>query len=396
MNICIINLRENNPYIGGVEKVSYLLGKDWVSKGHNVIFLSCYHSNISKPYDIVCKELFLPNKEYIISKENFGFFTNIIVQNKIEIIINQGSVFEECCKLCNYIKESTRVKLITTIHYSPLCKLTAIKNNFFIKSKLDRNLIDWLKDCLLCFRFHLFKKKESLKMEVAEYNTIAKCSDAIVSLSSSYLIIFQKLINPDFHKKLYAISNPIELVDNDVYEKKKQILYVGRLEYGMKRFDRMINIWAKIEKMFPDWSFVVIGDGPYRGYFENIVQKKGLKNVYFEGFQNPEKYYSESSIICLSSSTEGFGMVLVEALKYKCIPIAYNSFAALSDIIVDGVNGYAIPPFKEKLFIEKLHYLMSNENERMRLADNNAVTLHKFDINRVTQQWLNLFNNLLN
>ena len=115
-----------------------------------------------------------------------------------------------------------------------------------------------------------------------------------------------------------------------------------------------------------------------------------------ESVENPEKYYSESSIICLSSSTEGFGMVLVEALKYKCIPIAYNSFAALSDIIVDGVNGYAIPPFKEKLFIEKLHYLMSNENERMRLADNNAVTLHKFDINRVTQQWLNLFNNLLN
>lgn len=194
-------------------------------------------------------------------------------------------MFEECCKLCNYIKESTRVKLITTIHYSPLCKLTAIKNNFFIKSKLDRNLIDWLKDCLLCFRFHLFKKKESLKMEVAEYNTIAKCSDAIVSLSSSYLIIFQKLINPDFHKKLYAISNPIELVDNDVYEKKKQILYVGRLEYGMKRFDRMINIWAKIEKMFPDWSFVVIGDGPYRGYFENIVQKKVLKMFILKGFK---------------------------------------------------------------------------------------------------------------
>ena len=98
----------------------------------------------------------------------------------------------------------------------------------------------------------------------------------------------------------------------------------------------------------------------------------------------------------MSSSCEGFGMVLVEALKYKCIPIAYNSFAALSDIIIDDVNGYAIPPFKEKLFIEKLHYLMSNENERNRLASNNTITLNKFDINKVSQQWMDLFNNLLN
>ncbi|MGM9795279.1 MAG: glycosyltransferase [Candidatus Aphodosoma sp.] len=242
----------------------------------------------------------------------------------------------------------------------------------------------------------MFKKKEYLKTEVEEYNQVAQCSDAIVCLSGSYLTIFQKLINTAFHKKLFAINNPIELFNLDKIKKKKQILYVGRLEFGMKRFDRMINIWAKIEKLFPDWSFIVVGDGPYRGYFENSVHKKGLKNVHFEGFQNPVKYYSESSIICLSSSTEGFPMVLVEALKYKCIPIAYNSFAALSDIIVDGVNGYAIPPFKEKLFIEKLHYLMSNENERNRLASNNAVTLGKLDIDIISQQWFDLFDNLLN
>lgn len=73
MNICIINLRENNPYIGGVEKVSYLLGKDWVSKGHNVIFLSCYHSNISKPYDIVCKELFYLIRSILFLKKILVF-----------------------------------------------------------------------------------------------------------------------------------------------------------------------------------------------------------------------------------------------------------------------------------------------------------------------------------
>ena len=89
-------------------------------------------------------------------------------------------------------------------------------------------------------------------------------------------------------------------------------------------------------------------------------------------------------------------MVLVEALRYQCIPIAYNSFSALSDIVINNVNGYCIPAFKEKIFVKKLHHLMNNEDERNRLASNHAITLDKFAFDKISQRWLDLFEELIN
>ena len=91
MNICIINIRENNPYIGGVERVSYLLGQYWINNGQNVIFLSCYKSNIQKSYFTNCKELFLPDLEiidrYFLYKNVICLIVNIFnFQNKSDII----------------------------------------------------------------------------------------------------------------------------------------------------------------------------------------------------------------------------------------------------------------------------------------------------------------------
>ena len=178
-------------------------------------------------------------------------------------------------------------------------------------------------------------------------------------------------------------------------KKQKSIIYVGRLEFGLKRIDRLIKIWAKTEHLFPDWEFRIVGDGENRHLFEEMACKLGLKRIYFEGFQEPDKYYAESPIICLSSSSEGFGMVLVEALRYQCVPIAYNSFAALSDIVINNVNGYCIPAFNENAFVKQLHHLMKNEDERNRLASNHAITLDKFAFDKISQRWLDLFEELI-
>ena len=89
MNICIVNLRENNPNIGGVERVSYELGHDWMKKGHNVFFLSQYKSTIKKSYQSLCKEFFLPNRDKADSTENVEFFIKLLKENNVDIILNQ-------------------------------------------------------------------------------------------------------------------------------------------------------------------------------------------------------------------------------------------------------------------------------------------------------------------
>lgn len=396
MNICIVNYREINPYIGGVERVSYVLAEQWIQQGHNLFFLSLVKSNIQSNYVPICKEYFLPNANWAVSKENINYFLELLDSNKIDIILNQGSVFPDLCELCKIIRINVSIPLITTIHYAPLCKLIAIKNNFFIREKLGRNLKLWLSDILLYIQFFLYKQRFYYKQETKELCNIASFSDKLVCLSNKFIPEYLGIIGNIFSHKIVAIPNPIDLdLPQNNLPKKKQIIYVGRLEFGMKRIDRLIKIWERTEKLFPDWKFIIVGNGPMLPRFREMAHSRHLERIHFADFQNPEKYYLESSIICLSSSTEGFGMVLIEAMKYQCIPIAYDSFSALSDIIVNNINGYSIPPFKKNIYLQKLHYLMRNNDERTRLASNHTITLNKFDLKTVSLQWISLFNSIL-
>ena len=47
-------------------------------------------------------------------------------------------------------------------------------------------------------------------------------------------------------------------------------------------------------------------------------------------------------------------MVLTEAMTFGAVPVAFNSYAAITDIIDDGKNGLLVPPFSHKEFARKL------------------------------------------
>lgn len=392
MNICILNHRENNPYIGGVENISYTLGHLWKEKGYTVIFLSLHKSDIHKPYHSECDEYFLPNDD-VYSAENNTFITEIFNKHQITIVINQANVFPKVCELAQIIRQKFPVKLITTIHYAPLFELAGIENNFFLPTK---GIINKIFSLMLFIRYYCYQKRNLIKQEAKRLQETASNSDFIVCLSEKFIPEFQKLIkNPNYYDKLIAIPNTIKTTQNTTFtKKKKQVLYVGRLEYGLKRVDRILEIWKDIEIEFKDWNLCIVGDGDAADSLKQLAQTYRLKNVSFEGFKEPHIYYAESSIFCLTSSSEGFGIVLVEALLEKCIPIAYNSFLSATDIIENDVNGILIKPFKKKLFVAALKKLMTNETEREHLAQNNRITLKKFETSQVLKQWDNLFSRL--
>ena len=97
----------------------------------------------------------------------------------------------------------------------------------------------------------------------------------------------------------------------------------------------------------------------------------------------------------MTSSTEGLPMVILEAQMYGCIPVAYNSFSSLDEIITNGVNGYKIPAFNRNKFAEQLEWLMDNETERIRMARICQQSVKRFDTKIITRQWIELFQDVL-
>ena len=110
----------------------------------------------------------------------------------------------------------------------------------------------------------------------------------------------------------------------------------------------------------------------------------------FLGRTETRYLYEKGQIICISSTYEGFSLVLTEALQHEVIPIAFDSFEAVNDIITSGKNGFLVKPFKLDRYIDILEKLMKDDDLRLQMRHIIQLDISfwtKFDINCITDSW---------
>lgn len=196
---------------------------------------------------------------------------------------------------------------------------------------------------------------------------------------------------PGYERKFLAIPNPNSFVfQKEIRMKKKELLYVGILANN-KRVDRIVQIWKRIYKEYPDWSLKIVGDGDPE--YVKYLRKKAvtLHRIYFEGFQNPIKYYQSANIFCMTSNYEGWGMVLTEAMQCGVVPVAFNSFASASDIIENGHNGILVKPFNMSAYEKELRQLMEQPSLLKQMSDNAQHDIKRYSIEAVVDMWEKAF-----
>lgn len=192
-----------------------------------------------------------------------------------------------------------------------------------------------------------------------------------------------------------AIPNPFLIDSGFVLNeamKEKTLLYVGRLEEKQKNVSSLLRIWKILQGKLLEYNLLIVGDGPDRLYYEDMAKRLGLERYAFTGFKSPTEYYKRSSVLLMTSKFEGFPMVLIEAMQYGCVPFAYNSYAALQDIIKHEENGFIITPFDENEFADSVQsFLSDSEENRLKVRLAAMETARQFDVEIVGQEWLKLF-----
>ena len=173
---------------------------------------------------------------------------------------------------------------------------------------------------------------------------------------------------------------------------KRQI--VSRLEEEPKRISLALKIWKEIETdhTLSEWKLKIVGHGKMESWYKSLVIHYGLQRVFFEGTKNPEPYYNEASIFMMTSSFEGWGLTLTEAQQYGCVPLAFRSFASLTDIITDKVNGFAIPNDDISLYIKQIKLLMTDEKLRKSMSANAIESSKQFSIEIIIKKWMEVIN----
>ena len=398
MNILFVNELPFNPVIGGLERVTDVLTKELVNRGHSIYYLcaklpeSCLYMF---DYSFPVKLFQLPKFGLFNDEENIIFYKKLLADLKIEVVVNQrglGGAF-------NALLQVTNTKTISVIHSIPDYGLIPFQD---IDKLLEHtappfaSLKKLIKKVFPSLMSHYWINKVTSELEF-KYSELAKHSNAIVTLSEGCADKLRHFINISQPSKIVTIPNPntFSVVDISVYEKKKLVLYVGRLERDDKDPMRLVKVWEYLHGIFPDWQLRIIGDGTEKGRMQEYIKVRRIKNVSFEGHQSDvSQYYRDASFVCLTSNYEGWGMSLTEGMQYGCVPLTFNNYGAASVIIDDGINGCLIPPYDLKQYAIRLSDLMSDGKMRRKISMAAIEKVKKFSVKNVADQWEQLCRSL--
>jgi len=140
---------------------------------------------------------------------------------------------------------------------------------------------------------------------------------------------------------------------------------VGRLNV-VKRFDDVIRAVASLNDKRV--KLLIVGDGPDRQRLTELTNSLGVSNqVIFTGYQEPWIYYSCMDCFALCSESEGFGMVVVEAMLYR-LPVVATAVGGMREIVLDGETGYLVNVEAPESIANALSKLISDSTLRMRMG----------------------------
>ena len=80
-------------------------------------------------------------------------------------------------------------------------------------------------------------------------------------------------------------------------------------------------------------------------------------------------------------------MVVTEAQQMGAVPIVFETYPAINDVIQNGRNGVLVPPSNIEKFAGALERLMGNEEERERLARHAIEDCKRFDEEHIIREW---------
>ena len=388
MNILFVISSGIRPNSGGVQRVTQTLTKEFKKLGHNILYLSLSTGNEELLDGI--QQYFLPFEREYENEKNILFFKNLLNLKKIEIVINQSGFYSDAIKFI-YENKNSSVKLLT-VHHNCLKCLNDQYHNIYAHELRSKGLFNIFNNKIGWF---LLKKMHKLRFKREIKYTLLK-SDRVILLSENFIHELEFYL-PNFDKrKVLSIPNPNPFPNVAIQKCKKEnrIVYIGRILIIQKRVERLIEIWERLSDHLPEWHFDIVGEGPDLEQIKNKVREKGLQRIYFHGWQDPKKYLERAKVFTLVSDFEGFGMVLVEAQSFGVVPISFDCFSSIRDIISNNRSGFIINNFNLLEYTRILKNLMMDNNRFERMSIEAIAQAKKFDPEIIASKWQNLFEDL--
>lgn len=361
-----------------------------------------FYSNVPESYRLADFEgRILLNRNFDRKK-----FRDFLVDNEIDIVQVNFLKKENLGTMRDIyeISKSLNVKVIFAFHMCPGFQSVTYGSwgmvQFCLFNSSLRRTVDELKKYMLTLARPLLSGVYD-KLLRHKYLMPYESCDQVVVLSKNYVRPYMRIAGVKDDFKFINIPNALTFdvfaSEEDICKKKKQVIVVARFDEDTKRISYSLRCWRRIEKTlgFEDWEFILVGQGRDMDYYRFLVKKWNLQRVVFTGVQKPLEYYRKASIFLMTSTAEGWPMVMAESIQMGVVPVAFDSFASVHDIVKDGYNGYIVPNEDEDAMYEKVISLMGNDEQRSTMAKNAVSYSRQFELPNIVERWRSLFETLV-
>jgi glycosyltransferase involved in cell wall biosynthesis len=205
-------------------------------------------------------------------------------------------------------------------------------------------------------------------------------------------------------EKIRVLHNPVDLsaithlatesiADAVLPPTRPVIVSAGRLA-AVKNYPLLIDAVSELSKHIPVDTWI-LGDGDERERLARRAVGKGLQDsVWFLGFQtNPWRFIARASAFVLTSTYEGFGNVLIEAMACG-VPVVATRSPGTVEIIEDGANGLLVD-HDAKAVAGAVERLIRDVGLRQRIIAQARSSVEHYGVPRVAERYDQMFRELL-
>ena len=360
---------------GGVEMAISLMANALVKRGYHVTILCTY--NLGEPVyelDERVKIKYLtnvrPNKEEI--KE-------ALHKKKIFTLLKEGLYAVRVL----YLKKRTMIQAIRKIKSG--CIISTRNEHSVILSKYGNENV---KKIAQLHHDHRFDKKL-----INDFKNNYGRVDYFVLLTDLLCKEVKRMMTGNQHTKCVVIPNFLDLtICKDKKEAKPQVIAVGRL-HDVKRFHLLVEMW-KDKELREMAHLLIVGDGEEKERLENLIKENHLESyVTLSGALEHDEVMEkmqESLVYAMTSETEAFPFVLIEAMSNGLPIVSYDVRVGPAAIIEDGKTGYLVTDNDRQDFIKKLKKLLSENDTRKQMSEEAIHQCVQYKEDAVMKKWMDI------
>jgi len=231
---------------------------------------------------------------------------------------------------------------------------------------------------------------------------LKKCAAVNVVSNAMAETVTEYGIDP---RRINVIPMGVDLINSFTPDESaktpKSLLFVGRFA-EKKGLIYLIDALPAVLDKHPDARLTIVGHGPLEGAVKNRIAALGIQHAVtiagaVENTKLPKIYQSCKivvfpSIVDDSGDTEGFGLVMVEAMGCGCAVIA-SDLPVIHDTVIDGQTGLLSPQKNSPMLAEKIICLLDHPEQCQKLAlQARHYVLERYDWITTSKKYAAVFN----